>query len=372
MKKVLFIDHSKNLGGAEGCMLLLIKYLDKKKYEPIIICVPGSQLAKKASELGIKVLTVEMFRLKGISNPLALLKKVYSVILNLKKIIIEEKIDIIHGNVVRASIYSAIISALTRKPFVWHVHDIHTNEKFVPLFLSVMSTKIVAITEEARSALPRFAQKKTEIVLNGIDIGEAVKSIQKNYNFRNDFDIPDEAVLVANVGWIAYWKGQDKFLEVTKEVLEKYPGAYFAVIGEIADKKYELWLNELKKQASNFKEHFVFTGYREDILSIMNQIDILAHCAKREPFGRVFLEAMACKKPIVAFNDGGAAQVVIQGETGYLVKPGDTKEMADAVIQLIEKPELRKSMGEKGFLRVNEKYGIEEQAKLLEKVYEEI
>ena len=74
-----------------------------------------------------------------------------------------------------------------------------------------------------------------------------------------------------------------------------------------------------------------FMGHVHNVPALLHNLDVLVHTTDREPFGRVFIEAMAARKPIVAFNSGGAAEIVVDGETGFLVPPGDVEAMAAEV-----------------------------------------
>ncbi len=374
IKKVLYLDHGDKLGGAEKSLLLLLNHLDRKKYEPLLGCLPDTPLEKEAKKAGLKVVPVEMPRLKGSLNPFDVFTRLIRGIRSVERIIRKEGIDLIHGNVVRASIYGAIAACLCRVPFIWHARDIHQQESFLTALLPALSVRVIAISEAVKRHLPYFAQQKTVVVPNGIDLKELEKTLKskKRGVFRKELHIPQEAVLVGNVGWISFWKGQDKFLEVAKRVLWKRKDVYFVVVGGLADSKYESWVKGLKKEAQKLNGHFIFAGPREDIWEAMMDIDILVHCAEKEPFGRIFLEAMTCKKPVVAFADGGAPEVVKEGETGFLVPPEDLEEMSKAVLRLVENAKLRSSMGKRGRLRVERFYEIGQVTSSVEKVYEQV
>ena len=113
----------------------------------------------------------------------------------------------------------------------------------------------------------------------------------------------------------------------------------------------------------------IFTGYRKDIFSIMKSIDIFVLPSIWEGFGLVLLEAMAACKPIVATEVSAIPEIVINGETGFLVTQKESTALADAITKLIESRELRKQLGLAGRERLERFFTVERMVKETEKVY---
>ena len=82
--------------------------------------------------------------------------------------------------------------------------------------------------------------------------------------------------------------------------------------------------------------------------------DILLHTARIEPQGRVILEAMAAKIPVVAYDVGGIKESLVHGETGFLFPFGSVEPVVDALNMLIQNVEMRKTMGQNGFAHVQQ------------------
>ncbi len=106
--------------------------------------------------------------------------------------------------------------------------------------------------------------------------------------------------------------------------------------------------------------HVTFLGHRTDICETYAQIDVLVHPAIDEPFGRVMIEAMAMEKPVVAYNCGGPKEIILNGETGFLIKPHDYSEMAQKTILLLNDRSMRRKFGKKGRVRVCEYFNLNE------------
>jgi glycosyltransferase involved in cell wall biosynthesis len=116
-----------------------------------------------------------------------------------------------------------------------------------------------------------------------------------------------------------------------------------------------------------------FLGHRTDVPDIVAAFDVAVHASiTPEPFGRVLIEAMGLGKPLVASDAGGVPEIVIEGESGCLVPPGDHMAMARALRPLLRSAELRAAMGERGRRRVREHFSVERFAREMEAVYREV
>jgi len=371
-KKVLFLDHADILGGAEQSLLLLIKYLDKEKYLPVVGLTANAPLAKPLKELGVKTVNLKLPQLKGVKRPFRLLKTVWEGVKEVKAVIRKEQIDLVHGNVLRASIYGALAAYLSKKPFVWHVRDIKQQERFTAFFLSLLATKILAISNAVKLALPRFSQQRTSVLANALPLSEIEQNCFTAPSIRQRFGLPEDAFVIANVGWLAPWKGQDLLLQVAKKVLAVKKDVFFLVVGKVAHPKHKSWLDKLKKEAQALNGKVIFTGAVNNIWEVMCHIDLLVHCAEEEPFGRVFLEAMACQKPVVAFAGGGADEVIADGKTGYLVPYGEVDLMGQKILALANNKKKCQAFGKAGYDRLKSNFEIKKQLKQLEQVYKSI
>ena len=104
------------------------------------------------------------------------------------------------------------------------------------------------------------------------------------------------------------------------------------------------------------RENIVFTGQRSDIASLLAACDIFSLPSFEEPFGLVFAEAMAMKRPVVALTNGGTPEVVEHGKCGLLSPPGDIEALAANLLRLLDDPALRSQFGEYGRSRVEQHF----------------
>ena len=102
----------------------------------------------------------------------------------------------------------------------------------------------------------------------------------------------------------------------------------------------------------------VFTGHLDDVRPALAAMDVFVHAGNPEPFGLVVVEAMAMAKPVVAFTHGALPEIVVDGETGLLVPPGDEHTLAARVLHLLTHRDEARAMGERGRARVEAYFHI--------------
>ena len=115
-----------------------------------------------------------------------------------------------------------------------------------------------------------------------------------------------------------------------------------------------------------------FTGHVADARPYIAASDVVVHSSiSPEPFGLVIAEALAEGKPVVAFDEGGPAEMIESGRSGRLVAPGDTDAMAEAIDELLRRPELRARIAEAARQRAKH-FGVEAMLRRMQFVYEEV
>jgi glycosyltransferase involved in cell wall biosynthesis/O-antigen ligase len=180
--------------------------------------------------------------------------------------------------------------------------------------------------------------------------------------------------LVAVVGRLVAWKGQDLFLHAMRRVVEAVPTALGLIVGEteIYSRDFGRQLQALAAELA-LGEAVRFIGYRADVPTVLAAIDVLAHTSVApEPFGRTMVEAMAAGRPVVAPAEGGCLDIVVDGVTGLLYKPRDPEALAEAIIRLLCDPQMAGAMGAAGRARAAEFFTQERYARAVAGLYDEM
>ncbi|MGQ9811738.1 MAG: glycosyltransferase family 4 protein, partial [bacterium] len=158
------------------------------------------------------------------------------------------------------------------------------------------------------------------------------------------------------------------------EVLKHSPATKFLICGSpftSDDKRYLERLIE-KINVLNIGESVNFVDYIDRPEDFLSNLRVFVLPSISETLGRVMLEAMAMGIPVVAFNKGGPAEVINDGETGFLVKPFDTDLMAKAIVRLLNDDDLVRKIGSKARMLVKQRYTSEVMVDLLSGVFDEI
>lgn len=195
-------------------------------------------------------------------------------------------------------------------------------------------------------------------------------------NTRNEiytkYDIPEKNRLILTISHLIPRKGIDMVISSLPMILKSVPNLTYLIVGKGPYKEHLIELIE----KYNVKSIVKFAGYvpDEELTDYMNACDLFVMPNRKEGydvegFGIVFLEANACKKPVIVGNSGGAVDAVIDGETGYLVDPYSINDISEKVTKLLVDSKARISMGENGYKRIKDKLNWKQ---VIHKIEEEI
>ena len=181
---------------------------------------------------------------------------------------------------------------------------------------------------------------------------------------------PKAKARIAMIALLVPRKNHLGLMQVISIITKQYKNAEFLIVGD-GETDYS---NELKKMVIkyNIQDYVRFMGYVKDIPSLLESVDLLIHTTEKEPFGRVFIEAMSAFKPVIAFDSGGASEIVANDETGFLIPNGEINTMAEATYSLINDPSLREKMGRAGRARVEQYYSINKHCQRVAEVYDDL
>lgn len=249
------------------------------------------------------------------------------------------------------------------KPFIFQGAK-HFNEKSsAPPF----NDAVLAAIKKSSCYLSNTVYEKKRLVEMGVDphkievLGSAVEPKQFNaldhFKFRRNKQIPSNDFLIGCVGRIHQKKDIDVLIKAIPAICKSFPDTKLVIAG------YENgYANELKQMVNGMenevqtKIHFELNPDESAIIDIYHAIDLLVLPSISESFGMVFLEAWACKKPVIGANIGAIASVISNGKDGLLFEPGNGQSLKDRIIELIEDPVKREKMGECGFEKLMQHY----------------
>jgi glycosyltransferase involved in cell wall biosynthesis len=215
------------------------------------------------------------------------------------------------------------------------------------LFGHVITEVLANSYETGRTLLANNSQlideNKISVIYNGIRL--------ENYTPLPN-QRPGETVIIGNLGRLEKQKAQHLLIELA-ENLRKQHIDFIIKIGGDGRLRHDL---EQQIKAKHLEKVVLLTGHIDDVPAFLDTLDIFVLPSLWEGFGYVLAEAMAMQKPVAAFHISSNAEVVKDGVTGYLAKPGDMNDLTEKIIRLIEDKKLRTDMGINGRKRVQEKF----------------
>ena len=194
---------------------------------------------------------------------------------------------------------------------------------------------------------------RIDVVHDGIDVDKIAH--RPAIDLHAEYWLPHGVPMIVNVGALVGHKGQKHLIEAMPLVLREVPEAHLVIFGE-GELRVPL---ERQIKHLNLAKRVLLPGFREDVLSLMKTADLFVMSSVTEGLGSAVLDAMAMGQAVVGTTAGGIPEAVIPYETGLLVEPGDSKDLAGAIITLLKDPALRKSYGEAGRERVAGHFGVD-------------
>jgi glycosyltransferase involved in cell wall biosynthesis len=367
--RILQLITSLDRGGAENHLLALLSHADRNAFDIETAVLSGEgELVPIFRQAGIPV---HLLKARNRFDPLAL-----SRLLSLLR---SGQFDILHSHLFRADIYAGLAVGRLgdRRPLL--VSTRHNDDRFflnpfvglVHYLVSARQDLIIAISDHiARFTVGRGVRDPAKVrrVYHGIEPPLTRALEREGQRIRHELGIAADDFLVGNVGRLALQKGQRHLIAAMPLLLERVPRAH-AVIAGSGD--LEEYLRDLAEDVG-VAERVHVLGPRKDVPALMHAIDVFAMPSIWEGFGLVLLEAMAAARPIVASRVATIPEVVIDGETGLLVPPGDPLALADALSQLADQPALARRLGEAGRERLRVHFSLEKMVGDTELLYRDL
>jgi glycosyltransferase involved in cell wall biosynthesis len=256
--------------------------------------------------------------------------------------------DVIHTNSVKAHLMVVPVAWSLGIPVVMHVRDAlpGIGRRLLSL-VGRLAVARVAIS----TAIARWYAMPMETLANPIVL-PAHGVCRSQRDARAALGIPDDRPVVGIVGRINRWKGHDRFLRIVARIHREVP-IRALIVGDALFRDGD-FVPELQRLAEELKLQDVvrFVGWREDLTDVYAALDVHCNCSEREPFGRSIAEAAAAGRPNVAFDDGGAADIIEHGVNGRLVPAGCEERFAEALLEYLRDPERCAAEGEAARLSV--------------------
>lgn len=367
--RVLQLITSLDRGGAENHLYALLTHADRRRFQMDVAVLRGDgELTPQFRAAGI---AVHHIRAHG-QLDLGALERIVSLVR-------AQRYQVVHSHLFRADLYSALSAGRMGPDRPRLVSTRHNDDRFflnpfvgiVHWWLSGSLDMIIAISDHvARFTIARGVQDRRKVrrVYHGLDTDDARERERERLRLRAELGVGADDFLVGNVGRLAPQKGQRHLVSAMPALLSRVPGAHLAIVG---GGDLEPVLRALARELG-VQERVHLLGARRDARAFMHAADAFAMPSIWEGFGIVLLEAMAAGLPIVASRVATIPEVVVDGETGILVPPGDANALADALATLALDRKLAGRYGAAGRRRLEQQFTLEKMVGDTESLYEEL
>lgn len=386
--KVLYLNPTVAIGGAERSLLELVTGVDRELVEPLAACVMEGPLASALRDAGARVVIVPWpaFALKigrdsilsKILLPFASVALVPHV-LKLARLVRKERVSIVHTNGLKSNVVGSLVRLLTGCRLVWHVRDVLKPGPTLSLFRWLARASVSCLVANSRTVaatFPGMPPGRIRVIYNGLDTREYAPGPARE-EVRAALGLAGGEFAIGALGALAPLKGHIHLIRAVPEILAGCPRAKVVIAGQemYLTIGHEGWKARLEREIDDLglRGRVVLAGQRGDPVEVMRCFDVLVHASIHpESFGRVLAEAMACGVPVVATALGGPTEIIASPDQGLLVPAGDEKAIAEAVLRLFRDQALRRSMGEAGRRRVESAFGRERYLREVEALYRDL
>ena len=367
--KILHVA-SHNVIQAGGAVQMMRLALGLKQRGHEVVCAfnlkqgdkdPGFGTFAPLQEAGIETVSFPMQRLQK-----------YAGMLNFRKFLADNRFDVVHAHRFRALRFVCMASMGMHIPAL--LGDRKNSYPVPPGWARVYGRekvdRIIVNAEVIKELLlrtGRVAAKKIELVYNGVDLSKFHPAVDGSA-VRKQLAIDESAPLFGMVANFATKKSHGIFFKAAEQVLKEIPQTTFLLVGGGDHSRYERLVQE-QGRGSNF----IFTGFRTDIPQIMACLDFsVISSGKGEGLTGSLVESMAMAKPVISTDVGANAEFVKHKETGLLVTPGSSEQLAEAMFYFLRNRKEAEEMGKRACAFVKDKVDNEQRTLRMENIYYDI
>ncbi len=370
--KILFLDQSSKLGGAELCLADIARQFYKNSLVGVFAEGPFPDYLRNC-RIPVTILADQTLQVQKASGLLAGLKSLNRLIPLVTRVVrLSKRYDLLYANTQKALVVGALASILSGRPLVYHLHDIVSSDHFSAInrrIIITLANRAAVVIANSYASREAFIQsggraERVQVVYNGF--------CPENYaNHRYEQDhrqnaivsaLPDSGegtapFIVGHFSRLSPWKGQHVLIEALQYCSDNVMAVLVgdALFGEQA---YVQQLHQ-RIQALNLAHRVKFLGFRSDIPQLMAACHLVTHTSTApEPFGRVIVEAMLCGTPVVAAAAGGAVELIDHGQMGWLTPPGDAKKLADIINTCQHNPTQTKEIARRAQVEAAERFNL--------------
>lgn len=371
--RVLHVITRMNVGGPARHLLTLLPMLRDRGFEPMLVY--GSAEAEEGELPPDGLPAIRVSALRRPLDPRADLRAAAE----LKRAVAGFRPDVVHTHLSKAGALARRAAARERVPVVVHTFHGHVLEGYFATpanklflgterYLAKRTDALVAVSGAIRDELLRLGigdAPRWRVIPLGFELPDA--PAVNRLEARASLGLPADGPAVGIVGRLVPIKNHVLFLEAARRVLERRPEVRFVVAGD-GELRTALEAEGSRMLADRVR----FTGWVPSLPALYEALDVVVLTSLGEGTPVALIEAAAAGLPVIATDVGGVADVVVDGETGFLVPSGDAGLLADRIADLLGDPDLARRMGDAGRRRIATVFSPDVMADRVAGLYEEL
>ena len=375
--RILFVAHSAQQGGAEYCLDTTLRYLDRNRFEPIVVFPHEGPMVEAARSIGIDVEILPLSHWMCVSRApwywKHLIMGTLPSIMRLRRLIRRLRINIVYSNT-SAIFEGALCARWAGVPHLWHVHEVLSSATglspvlpvaWIRRFIRKFSSLVVFESHSARAAFEsRTPLPAAKVVPNSIRLADANETNRDEA--RRQLGVGPDAIVVAFVGQLIDRKNPLLLVDAIKRIRNDRVVGIFVGDGPLASAL------DKEIQSSALDDRIRRIPFQSNVGPLLDALDILVLPSREESFGLVLIEAAACGKPVVACRSQGPNEVVVSDETGILVDQDDPIGLSNAIARLASSERLRAQLGQAARRRAFEVFDPQKNTVQLEQLMDQL
>jgi glycosyltransferase involved in cell wall biosynthesis len=379
--KVVHILSRLNIGGTASHVILATRGLRDRGVEALLIT--GREDPREGNMFSLaeakNVQPILIPSLRRAISPLRDLAAGYQI----WKILRREKPQIVHTHASKAGVLGRIAALLAGVPVRIHTFHGHVLQDYfhphvsrifiwIERALARRSDAIIGVSSEVCSQLIDMGIAESDKVRHigiGLELEPFADCDRERGKLKAELGIPNDIPVVGMIARLAPVKGYEVFFQATARLTQQMNGRVrFLVIGD-GPLRHSL---EAQVRDMGLGQAVIFTGFREDLVRIYADLDVVALSSHNEGTPVTLIEAAAAGRPGVATRVGGVPELIEDGVNGFLVEKGDWQALADRMAWLLAHPEEARRMGQSGRQRVLEAFSVQRLIDDLVRLYREL
>lgn len=284
-----------------------------------------------------------------------------------------EQVDLVHLNNGFVPAEALLATRISKVPCIVHLREFASaplNDRLAPVD---HVSRVIAVSDAVAKGLADlgFDPERITTIHDPVDIDRVTRSACDRARIRAHLGISDEDLAIGIFGRVVRWKGQHIFVEAAIAAMRANPRVRAVIVGDESDgqKRYFDGIRQMIAE-SGLADRFILTGYVTDVEAYYHAMDIVVHASiEPEPFGMVVPEAMTAGRAVIAVKVGGPAEVISDGLTGILVRPGDCGALTKAMELLLHDSPRRADIGSSAAHEARYRFSLTKNAAAVAAVY---